>query len=200
MKKNPAEHERKVQSLESKAKFSRNEYLLELAAANVHYEKFRDEQCPEVLDVRAGRAHFCFLRVTFSRLSCNSRVFCPILIPARRCLPQTISSSTSKWLQMMLTNVCRAFARPTSRAMRTYDTLAHCAKMLSAEYERKVFIEDQASDVFPGRSARCGMRLCVLLLPRHVATSNVKRGRRLIPPLPPTPPCRASVFAATSPL
>jgi hypothetical protein len=52
VKKSAADHERKLRALESKAKFSRNEYLLELAAANAHYAKFRDEQCPEVLDVR----------------------------------------------------------------------------------------------------------------------------------------------------
>lgn len=34
------------------AKFSRSEYVLELAAANAYYSKFRDDQFPEVLDVR----------------------------------------------------------------------------------------------------------------------------------------------------
>lgn len=38
--------------LASQAKFAKNEYLLELAAANARYLKFRDQQCPEVLDVR----------------------------------------------------------------------------------------------------------------------------------------------------
>jgi hypothetical protein len=56
---------------------------------------------------------------------------------------------------MMLTNVCTAFARPTSRAVRTYDLLTHCAKMVSAEYERKVFLEQQV-DAFPGMLPKDG--------------------------------------------
>lgn len=56
----------------------------------------------------------------------------------------------------MLTNVCKAFARPTLRAVRTYDLLTHCAKMVSAEYERKVFLEQQASDAFPGMLPKDG--------------------------------------------
>ena len=44
----------KAKSLEGKAKFARYEYLLELSAANAQYRKFRDEQIPEVYDVRGG--------------------------------------------------------------------------------------------------------------------------------------------------
>lgn len=40
-----------MKAQESKCSFARLEYQLELAAANSRYRRFRDRQCPEVMEV-----------------------------------------------------------------------------------------------------------------------------------------------------
>eukprot|EP00040_Diaphanoeca_grandis_P016599 m.85883 g.85883 ORF g.85883 m.85883 type:complete len:940 (+) comp25907_c1_seq1:205-3024(+) len=44
-----------VKKLESSCQFRRQEYLLELAAANDHYMFFRDQQLPELMDAATGQ-------------------------------------------------------------------------------------------------------------------------------------------------
>lgn len=79
-KKSAADQEQKLRALESKAKFSRNEYLLELAAANAHYAKFRDEQCPEVLDVSRKPALLSLSSASCSASSIYAVVSCPLVL------------------------------------------------------------------------------------------------------------------------
>jgi hypothetical protein len=48
---------------ESKARFSKNEYLLELAAANSHYLSFRNDQFPEIMDVSRWGNSYSYLHI-----------------------------------------------------------------------------------------------------------------------------------------
>jgi len=50
--------EKKVKAQQSKSDFARIEYQLELAAANARYRRFRDGQCPEVMQVRRWSLSF----------------------------------------------------------------------------------------------------------------------------------------------
>jgi hypothetical protein len=61
--------------------FARNDYLLELACANKLYLKFRNEQIPEVLDVRCSLCVFVFAYVCVCVCLASVYFFCFFLLP-----------------------------------------------------------------------------------------------------------------------
>eukprot|EP00042_Codosiga_hollandica_P016952 m.44767 g.44767 ORF g.44767 m.44767 type:complete len:800 (+) comp47071_c0_seq1:13-2412(+) len=71
-----------LQKLETKASFNKNLYLLELAAANQHYLKYRNEQLPEVLDT-LKRQDLDFLSTTLANISVFTGTVGTVLIDAR---------------------------------------------------------------------------------------------------------------------
>ena len=126
---------------EQKALFNRNLYLLELAAGNGQYLKYRNEQFPEIVDVCPA---FCCRVVAHPRRPSASRTwtFYPRCTRTSRCIWAT-------WVRCCSKYVCCSFVLCAECRVQEEKKLSKLATLMDPEFERRAFMHECRYE-FPG--------------------------------------------------